>query len=919
MLMVVVVLLGAAFGAAMGRDASWLIGAVVAGLLLRSVRQGREIAALKAAMQAGPGAAAGAPTPEVAASTLPATPLPEMPSVVLPNAAALPGAPAMPATETRAAVAVPALVPDAAAIAAPTSAPPASSSPLLDTLKQWFFGGNTIVKAGIGILFIGLAFLAKYASEHVVLPIELRLAGIASVALVLLVLGWRLRLNRPGYAQVLQGGAVAVLYLTLFVAFRFYGVLAGGPVFALMVVVAALAAALAVLQNAPSLAVVGALGGFATPLLVSTGNGNHVALFSYYAVLDLGIAAIAWFRTWRALNLVGFVCTFVIGTAWGVLQYQPDHFATSQAFLVFFFLLFVLVLLLPARRMAAVAAGDAAAGPGARWVNGSLLFGLPTITFVLQYGLVRDMAWGAALSALGLAAFYVALSRLMRRSPRLALPFEASLAIATVFLTLVIPFALDARSTAGAWSLEGAGLLWLGFRQARRLPRLFGYLMLLLAAGAMVHGHVPPSQLGSPWNATLFNALMGAAAALAGAVFVRRAMVRRAASQPAATPRSAEALAEPLLIGVAMLWLLYGAVLQIDAFVPEQQAVAAWVGTFSGITLVLGALAARLRWPMGARPVLALPVLLLLLLATSAFMQRNPLWHGGWGAWPMALAALFFALRAAAPLWGPHARHALHLGAPLVLAGLGALLGRGFTSAWGDAASAWPWLGWLALPALLLMVLPTPALAARWPVAAVPAAWQRDAAGLLSLGGLLWVLLANGASTGSAQPLPHLPLVNPLDLGIALVLFAAWRWWSSVPAAGLHQRQPALGPVLGGGLAFLWLNGMLLRAFHHWGEVPYSFDAWADSLAVQTGLTLLWTTIALGLMWASARRRQRAPWITGAVLLGVVVLKLLLVDQSGSGTVMRIVSFIGVGVLMLVIGYVAPLPTAAVPEKEHAK
>ncbi len=89
----------------------------------------------------------------------------------------------------------------------------------------------------------------------------------------------------PAYAQVLQGGAVAVLYLTLFVAFRFYGVLAVLPVFICMVAVAALAAALAVLQDARALAVIGALGGFATPLLLSSGSGDHVALFSYYLVL----------------------------------------------------------------------------------------------------------------------------------------------------------------------------------------------------------------------------------------------------------------------------------------------------------------------------------------------------------------------------------------------------------------------------------------------------------------------------------------------------------------------------------------------------------------------------------------------------------------------------------------------------------
>ena len=117
-------------------------------------------------------------------------------------------------------------MPPEIAAPAPTPRPPAAAprpNPL-DPVKQWFFGGNTIVKAGVGILFIGLAFLAKFASEHVHVPIEVRLAGIGAAAIALLGVGWRLRIKRPGYAQVLQGGAIAVLYLTLFVAFRFYGV-----------------------------------------------------------------------------------------------------------------------------------------------------------------------------------------------------------------------------------------------------------------------------------------------------------------------------------------------------------------------------------------------------------------------------------------------------------------------------------------------------------------------------------------------------------------------------------------------------------------------------------------------------------------------------------------------------------------------
>ncbi len=84
---------------------------------------------------------------------------------------------------------------------------------------------------------------------------------------------------------------------------------------------------------------------------------------------------------------------------------------------------------------------------------------------------------------------------------------------------------------------------------------------------------------------------------------------------------------------------------------------------------------------------------------------------------------------------------------------------------------------------------------------------------------------------------------------------------------------------------------------------------------MQTGITLLWTTTALISMWLAAHRAARLPWVAGAALLGAVVLKLLVVDLSGSGTVTRIVSFIGVGLLMLIIGYVAPLPAK---ESRHA-
>jgi uncharacterized membrane protein len=913
----IAIVIGGVLGAAWADSAfGAVIGALAGWLLLRSWQHQRQIAALQQALaklQAGGAIAAALSPPAVASAPIETAPAPFVPTVE----STPPRAPAVvPEVATSVATTVAAAAPSV--IKSPPSPKPPRPDPLAP-LKAWLFGGNTIVKAGIGILFIGLAFLAKYASEHVQVPVEVRLAGIGGVALVLLALGWRLRTRRAQYAQVLQGGAIAVLYLTLFAAFKFYSVLAVGPAFALMVVVAALAAALAVLQDARALAVIGALGGFATPLLVSSGSGNYVALFSYYLVLDLGIAAVAWHKTWRSLNLIGFIATFLVATAWGVLDYRPDRYANSQAFLLAFFVLFVAIMLMPARRAAAPSGGGLAQRADG-WVNGSLLFGLPTITFALQYGLVRHTEYGVALSALALAAFYVLLALALRSRPRLQLPFEGTLAVGTVFLTLVIPFALDERSTAGAWALEGAGLVWIGWRQSRGISRIFGYTLLVLAGLAMLTGHERHGVPTSVFNAYLFSGLMAAAAALAAAFFVWRH-----APRPAAGGIDGEAVAEPMLIGWGTLWLLAITSLQIDTFVSAPWRVTAWVVAISAIAALYVLLAWRLNWRTVALPAVGHAPLLVIATALTAASADSPLNHGGWWAWPIALAVHLLVLQRAAPQWPAPLRTLAHTLGVLVLAGLGALQGRAITADWGDADSAWAWLGWLAVPALLLMLLPRPAIAKRWPVSADLTAYQTIAAAVLAVGALLWTVLANIASDGSALPLPHVPLLNPLDLGIALALVATTQWLRSPGAAAL-SLPPAGRAALIGAAGFIWLNAMLVRGFHHYAGVPYRFDAWSESLAVQTGITLLWTVTALVLMWLAARRAalvpalsgaSRAAWTVGAGLLAAVVLKLLIVDLSGSGTVTRIVSFIGVGVLMLVIGYVAPLPGKP-KEEPHA-
>jgi len=351
-----------------------------------------------------------------------------------------------------------------------TPTPPAeAAAPLWDRLLR----GNLMARAGVVVLFFGVAFLLKYTYQHVQVPIELRLAGVALAAVVLLAIGWRLRLTREGYGLALQGGGVGLLYLTIFGALRLFELLPAGPAFALLLAVAALSAVLAVLQDSRALAVLGASGGFLAPILASTGAGSHVALFSYYAVLNGGILAIAWFKSWRVLNVTGFVFTFGIATVWGVLRYSPDVYATTEPFLVLFFLMYVAIPVLFSRREA---------GRVERYLDTTLVFGVPLISFGLQVGLVRGFAYGSAWSALALGTFYLVLARALwaRRGEGLRLLVEAFLALGMVFTTLAIPLAFDGRWTSAAWALEGAAIVWVGVRQQRLLARLFGILLQLL-------------------------------------------------------------------------------------------------------------------------------------------------------------------------------------------------------------------------------------------------------------------------------------------------------------------------------------------------------------------------------------------------------------------------------------------------------
>lgn len=341
----------------------------------------------------------------------------------------------------------------------------------------WLLTGNLVAKLGLVILFIGIGFLLKYAAATFTIPIELRLAAVVLVDFALLAWGWRLRLTRRELALPIQGTAIAIMMLVIFSAYQLYALLPSGLAFALLVSLTAFTCLLAVLQEAPWLAAFGITGGFASPVLLASGEGgSHIALFTYYALLNAGVFALAFMRSWHPLNLLGFVFTFIIGATWGGLRYTPDHYWSAQAFLIMFFLCYVAIPLAFASRERTRMKD---------YVDITLVLGTPLLAFGFQVGLVKDMPFGLAFTALGLGGFYLALGISLWRSgqERMRMMVEAFAVVGVIFGTLAVPLALDARWTSAAWAVEGAGFVWFGLRNRRQLALIFG---LQQQAGAWI-------------------------------------------------------------------------------------------------------------------------------------------------------------------------------------------------------------------------------------------------------------------------------------------------------------------------------------------------------------------------------------------------------------------------------------------------
>ncbi|HWA27747.1 MAG TPA: DUF2339 domain-containing protein [Lacunisphaera sp.] len=233
--------------------------------------------------------------------------------------------------------------------------PPPTPDPSWTERINWeqFMGAKLFAWLGGLALFLGLVFFIKYSFEHGWIPREAR-AAIGFVFGTGLVVGG-LRMNRVRYAitsQTLIGAGVVSLYAVTFACrtiyqFPFFGLI---PTFLLMSLITGAAFALAVRLESQVIAILGLLGGFLTPVLLSTGVDNPVGLFGYLALLDIGLVAVALHRRWFHLVPLGAVGTVLMMVGWAGQFYAPEKTVTAMTVCLGFSALF-LVALEAARRL----------------------------------------------------------------------------------------------------------------------------------------------------------------------------------------------------------------------------------------------------------------------------------------------------------------------------------------------------------------------------------------------------------------------------------------------------------------------------------------------------------------------------------------------------------------------------------------
>ncbi|MFO0815826.1 MAG: DUF2339 domain-containing protein [Gemmatales bacterium] len=381
-------------------------------------------------------------------------------------------------------VSEPASIVDKVPLAAPSAPAPASAEPTLPAAQkpldshalEKYVGQRVIGWAAVGLAIFAIGFFIKYAYDQGWIVPAGRVAIGELIGLGLITAGWRL--HRQGKAlgsQMLMGCGIAGCYLATYGAFGFYNLIAQPTAGLFMTLVMLVAGVLAVVTDAFSLGLLTVLGGLLTPLMLNTGQDQHVSLFMYLALLVLSIHVVYLWKPWLALRGVVWLGALAHFGLWYQGYYHTD---ARQACLVFLGILWLIpgVQILWRGRRVATHEED--------W----LLFLLtPFILFAIVCGLLMpEYAAMRGKLALLLMGGYGAISYCTWRYRQHDVhQFQLPLVVALVFLGVAIPLELHVGWIGIGWLTQGVVLWGAGLWRKERLVWVFGLMALALGTARL--------------------------------------------------------------------------------------------------------------------------------------------------------------------------------------------------------------------------------------------------------------------------------------------------------------------------------------------------------------------------------------------------------------------------------------------------
>ncbi|KEZ93183.1 DUF2339 domain-containing protein [Nonlabens ulvanivorans] len=355
-------------------------------------------------------------------------------------------------------------------------------SPFRKSNLEKFIGENLLNKIGILILVIGIGIGAKYSIENeLISPLTRIVLGYLS-AIGLLGFGIKLKKKYESYSAVLVSGAIVILYFITFFAYSFYELIPQTVAFAMMVLFTVFTIVASLNYNRQIIAHLGLVGAYAVPFLLSNDSGRVEVLFSYIAIINIGILIIAFKKYWKPLYYSAFGLTWLIYLSWFVMDYSNDsHFMLALSFLLLFYLTFYLTFL--AYKLVKKE-GFAATDIVMLLMNSFIFYGL-------GYAILNDNAIGEdylGLFTLGNAVIHFIVATIIYKKQLSDKKlFYLATALVLAFISIAIPVQLDGNWVTLLWTAQAALLFWLGTSKNISIYEKLSYPLIALAFISLIH------------------------------------------------------------------------------------------------------------------------------------------------------------------------------------------------------------------------------------------------------------------------------------------------------------------------------------------------------------------------------------------------------------------------------------------------